>query len=595
MYVTSRIKMDLTQADNFRQVLCVQGDSLTRRVEIELTADGERWEIPSGTVVAISYQKPDGSKYCYDKLPSGEAAWDIEGNVVGVLLDPGMMTVAGVAMVQLKLMLEERTISTFAFQVRVMPGLAPGDDPESCQQWLARYLPQAEGTAVGEYLYVTGVDADGRVTEVTGKVPQIPKELTDRVDALEETAQVTGQLAEQVESLTNFAGQISMLEPRVEALESVANNLPKVNARISRLENQVESLHSLQERVTALETGERPYPECWDEDVAQCIQSILEIQQEGGRNCVSFAFFSNNEGRGGYAGAMIQEIMDACAIPYCFYCGDMVQDKPVNGISDINTQIEDFRQMMAPIPAGQLCYVLGDQDYLRTEMDGRTLAMTQKMTYDRFFRKQLGIQKCNAGGEGLYYFVDDEFHKIRYIVMNSVWMDTTQESDGSVTMPDGYGFGMEQLEWLANEALYFTDGGWGIVLFAHCPPDSSEIRDGDIATGILSAFMCNEAYSGRLTDVTNPEHGVYIDVDYRHSDTADVIGWFCGHDGYDDLTIHDISGDLTLAVAAIAADGTAGDPNNVQGHAIDFVTVNIDDREVFLTRLGAGENRNFSY
>ena len=188
--------------------------------------------------------------------------------------------------------------------------------------------------------------------------------------------------------------------------------------------------------------------------------------------------------------------------------------------------------------------------------------------------------------------MNDNIHRIRFIVLNSLYFTPKYNSDSSISNGGNYGFGQDQLDWLINNALYFEDEGWGVIFIAHSPLSNqgdSNLRDAHILRGILSAYLERGFYEDHLLD----QESVHVEVDFQDAITADIIGWFSGHTHTDSITTLEMAADpelysLPLNVVTIASDGNSG-------HAIDFVTVDKDMRTVFLTRLGSGENRSFTY
>ena len=650
MNVVATLKMDLARPEQIPQVFCVQGDTYSRTVVLELLANGTVWTVPEGTSVLISYYKPDGTCGTYTQLPDGPQAWAIDGNLVTIALTPQMLTAAGLVSAQLKLVRGEDTISTFAFQVMVRPGIAPGDDPENYTAWLTAYLPQASDAAVGEYLQISQVDASGRVTGVTGTEIELPPDHTDRILALEgrtldleNSTGIIPQLGSRITALERSTGEIpnlknriislesrteniSQLENRVLDLESCTESIPQLESRVLDLESstqiipqlesrvldlescteiipQLESrvleleasyadLEQMDARIGILESGALPYPAEWGPALEACIEEIHSRQEYGGNHSVSFAYFSDNHNNGGCAGALISYVLDKCGMPFSFFCGDMVADENLDDIPSVDRQIRSFNAMMAPIPREKDLRALGEHDFCRVDSNGKIWKFEMCHIYDRFFRRQYCRNQCVIGSDPSFFYVDDSYHKIRFIVLNTLCFTPKLMDDFSLESVGEYGFGQEQIDWLIQEALYFQEDDWGVIFIAHSPlsnQGSSNLRDAHIVHGILSAFVENRTYSDSISGVDS----VDVEVDFQDAIRAEFIGWFSGHTHTDSITTLELASEpdtyrVPLNVVTIAADGD-------NGHAIDFVTIDKDLRTVFLTRLGQGENRSFTY
>lgn len=599
MNVVTTLKMDLSQPEQTQQVFCVQGDTFSRTVILELLAKGTVWTIPEGTSVLISYYKPDGTCGTYTHLPDGTQAWDINGNVITLVLTPHMLTAAGLVSAQLKLVCGEETISTFTFQIVVQPGIAPGDDPTNYTAWLTAYLPQTTDAGVGQYLKVSQVDPDGRVTGLVGKELRIPPDLTNRVQDLEDRAYDlensvgnVSQLGNRVTSLERSTGEIQTLKNRIVNLEGAAGSIPQLNSRVGALEDGMQDAASLEARITALESGMPSYPAQWESALEDCIESIRDHQAYGGSSSVSFAYFSDHHSTGGCTGALISHVMEECVMPYSFFCGDMVAQQTYDDIKSVYSQIRQFNKMMSPVPREKDLRAIGEHDFCRTDSQGRRWDMDTSQIYEYLYRKQYTQNTCIPGDECTYFYIDDNIHKIRFIVLNSNQFSPIYSGDLSLDNGDDFGFGQYQIDWLINNALYFEEDCWSVVFITHKPlsnQGTSNLRDAHIIQGILTAFLERGTYEGG----TDGHDSVYVDVDFQDAVSADVIGWFSGHTHNDSITTIELSSEpdlysLPLNVVTIASDSDTG-------HAIDFVTVDKDLRTVFLTRLGNGENRSFTY
>lgn len=136
--ITSNIRMDFVRPENTPLVYAVQGERLTRRVELELYCDGEPWIIPETVTPVIRYGRIDLTGGYYDTLPDGTPACSCNGNTLTILLAPQMMSAAGAVLVQAELLQEDAMLATFAFQLMVALNPAEGIVvPEDYINWTA--------------------------------------------------------------------------------------------------------------------------------------------------------------------------------------------------------------------------------------------------------------------------------------------------------------------------------------------------------------------------------------------------------------------------------------------------------------------------
>lgn len=359
------------------------------------------------------------------------------------------------------------------------------------------------------------------------------------------------------------------------------------------------------------------YPGYWEGAVQRAIGKVTAAQDAGGRSCFSFGWFSDSHiaqnakvPNPGHVGDLACAVMDACRIPYAIMGGDAAR-------SDGNalTSEEQMRQsliaadkVLAPIGWDRLLQVQGNHDgswgyegslsdpYYCCQMDAREL-------YNAIFRKQASDGRRVFGGDGSYFYVNDTEAKVRYILLNSLWVADEEDENGYAVYRRmrTYGFGQEQLSWLAETALQFAEEGWSVVLATHVPPLGSYLglmRDGEVFKGILKAFCEGTEYSGSYGTEGEWDY-VSVSCGYAGKIPAEIVGLFCGHCHRDQL---DMTA-LPFPVVTITSDANLSYDENeetrVMGtdneHAMDFVTVNRESHTVTLTRLGVGKDRMFLY
>ena len=332
-------------------------------------------------------------------------------------------------------------------------------------------------------------------------------------------------------------------------------------------------------------------PSFWQSAVDACIAKIKVLQK--GRNCVTFPFFSDNHTRDGktqYMGILIAHIMKECGIPYCFFGGDAITSamaSTADSDAEFKAMAKAFDTAMSYIPDGRFFMALGNHETWLVA--NPNIAGSTRVDYDRnqqyeiFLRNKLSRQNAHLGGDGTYYYVDDIASKVRWIVLN-----TNGIGDSHIDT--------EQLWWFEGEALHFTENGWGVVIISHIP--------------ITNHY--EQSNIGNNTDV--------IDIVKRYKEAvgenqADIIGWYSGHIHrdriYSGVSVNDTDDtqgeDMGFKQVTITSDHTGiaypigNSPtyhpiaNDDKSHAIDFVTINKDLRQVNITRLGIGSDRSYTY
>lgn len=127
MRVIHTLRMDLARCGGRPTVAAVQGEANTRVLEVSLYDNSIGWEIPAAAVVDIAYQKPDGTKGIYSKLPDGTPATTFSGNVLTAILAPQVLTCAGTIRAAFVFSKEgTETLATFPFTITVEANPAAG-------------------------------------------------------------------------------------------------------------------------------------------------------------------------------------------------------------------------------------------------------------------------------------------------------------------------------------------------------------------------------------------------------------------------------------------------------------------------------------
>ena len=121
MIITQNLKMDLSRREAMPRIDAVQGDALTRQIQLELYSNEASWEIPEGVSALVRFVKPDGTGGIYDTLPDGTAACTMEGNTLRVILAPEVTTVSGAVFLAVTLIQGDAELSSFALTVNVQP------------------------------------------------------------------------------------------------------------------------------------------------------------------------------------------------------------------------------------------------------------------------------------------------------------------------------------------------------------------------------------------------------------------------------------------------------------------------------------------
>ena len=127
MKTVKKINLDLANHGIIPAVDAVQGDEMTRQIQMSLHSDGKAFDLTGGEMISVAFEKTDGKRGWYDTLPNGEPAVEIDpnkDNVILVSLAPAMLEIPGV--VKTALIFKNRDnhqIASFPFVVNVEKNL----------------------------------------------------------------------------------------------------------------------------------------------------------------------------------------------------------------------------------------------------------------------------------------------------------------------------------------------------------------------------------------------------------------------------------------------------------------------------------------
>lgn len=351
-----------------------------------------------------------------------------------------------------------------------------------------------------------------------------------------------------------------------------------VTLKVEVDQNKID-IKNVDKRVTALETGADTLtiPDWWMDAVDACIAKIKALQV--GRQCITFPFFSDNHQRNGYAGVLIAKVMQECNIPYCINGGDSIDSGYIADEATMIAQDAAFDQMMSYVPNGRLCRAVGNHDGYWAVSDAEKHHYTRDQVYELFLREESVAQNKHYGGDGTYYYIDELASKVRFVVLNT---NAIRDASGTII---GDTVEAEQLAWLTDTAFKLPDSDWAVVMISHQPISNHYHANISNAAAVIAAVTSagveiigwfsghihrDRIYTGIATDTTTDAQGAALGFT-QVTITSDHTGI-----AYDDATKHTVA-------------------NDDQSHAIDFVTINRSTRKVNLTRLGIGEDRQYSY
>jgi predicted MPP superfamily phosphohydrolase len=200
---------------------------------------------------------------------------------------------------------------------------------------------------------------------------------------------------------------------------------------------------------------------------------------------------------------------------------------------------------------------------------------------------------------GLYYYWDNPDIRVRYIFLDNQDIPFALEKGALHYNPRrDYAYSQYQLDWLTKTALHLDEEGWTVVLFTHIPPIPELSKENLSRLSPLHEILlaCKNQTACRI-DQGEGDFVQKVDVDFSIGAKVEVAAVFAGHNHEDRSCVKDGIPYILTANAAMLPQcawvpripGTAGEV------LFDIVTLDTKAHKVFLTRVGAGEDRIFEY
>lgn len=306
--------------------------------------------------------------------------------------------------------------------------------------------------------------------------------------------------------------------------------------------------------------------------------------------------------------ALLKKVMDDCDIPYFFNAGDVFAG---HGLCTKDINIADFiacKKLFKNIESK--CLIAeGNHDAIFSEFevpDYYAQNMSLAEFYEYYFKFEAQYSDRHFGFDGTYYYVDMIFQKTRLIVLNTHDIpDDCIDAQGrpmyNKFRANGTGIMQEQLDWFAHVALCVPSPEWTVVLCTHESP-ASVGRDGicnfGIIHDIINAFRHHSNFQGKSEYDNGREHyNSEICVDYTDCGGNFAL-WVSGHSHFDTSVV--IEGILSVATLNDSMHNSDNSKfKHIEGttseQAFDIFTLDKLNHKIYVTRIGCGEDREFTY
>ena len=280
--------------------------------------------------------------------------------------------------------------------------------------------------------------------------------------------------------------------------------------------------------------------------------TIKLIESKIGSTREEFAWITDMhiESNTNHAPALINHIMQNTGTDKIFFTGDAY-----NGVmpKDIAKKtIEMFKKMWPSKCLDKFYYVVGNHEWNDPSKNRPELRLAEGDLSSLYYWND------SVSKSGLTYYFDDSTKKVRHICMNCEYdCGVVSESAKAVSM------------------IKSTPDGWTVVLFSH--PGTGE------DTSTMHSIW------DRMKTVA--------DALAANASRLKVVGIFSGHIHADNLFKY--SG---INICSLTCDsweqeygGLTRQKGTITEQAFDIVNIDLINRHVYLTRIGAGSDREFNY
>ncbi|WP_338631122.1 BppU family phage baseplate upper protein [Clostridium baratii] len=203
---------------------------------------------------------------------------------------------------------------------------------------------------------------------------------------------------------------------------------------------------------------------------------------------------------------------------------------------------------------------------------------------------------------GMYYYYDVPNSNVRIITLNSCDVPYIRLEDGNIKYNPNfiYNYSQKQIDFLINTLK--NSGDKHIVINTHIPllnesegmvANVTMPNNNECVLGVLKAFKEGSSYT-----YSNDKEDFEVSVNCNFLTSGTIIGVFCGHIHYDCLIKKDGINHISIN-CDLMDKWTDSQPDRIfntsSQFCFDILTINIKNKEVKMTRVGAGDNRSFNY
>ena len=313
-------------------------------------------------------------------------------------------------------------------------------------------------------------------------------------------------------------------------------------------------------------------PDYWLTHLDSRVIDIRKAMETAGRNKSAFLWYTDSHWTANYKQSpnLLKYLYKNTPINKVNFGGDIIQDEPTSDSVDDTIEmsyIYEWRKAIRSLP--QHHSVVGNHD------DGSVV--NNRFSTDCIYSFLLAPEESNdvVMGDGIYYYIDDNAEKTRYLYLDTAYqMANTQ-----------------QIEFVVN-ALNTTPENWHIVAISHIWHDalwSEEQGDyiGDYSESASKFLQLFCAYNHR-------QSGTVSQVDFNFTDCKGKFEFCIGGHAHWDYTSYYNDEILVILTETdstrerVNIDAVGG---TITENSVNAIVANYNDNTVAVIRIGRGESR----
>ncbi len=266
------------------------------------------------------------------------------------------------------------------------------------------------------------------------------------------------------------------------------------------------------------------------------------------------------------------------SVPFVLFCGDIPGDTTTE--DSMREQAREWVNMMNDYDKERVLQCRGNHDFEEYSPSlGQTIYLKNNVAYKYCTKNQI----LASNGDNFYYYYDVPDNTNTRIIILDAYASTGTNGDTINTLTQA------EITWFINA----INVNKNVIVALHCPIDPDlpyYVPQMEPIMTIVTAFKTHSAVNRVISGLT-------VNCDFTNN-SGTFICVFNGHIHEDNSHVTS-DGVLSIAINcdgnAISTSGYDRTAGTVNEQCFDIVSIDTTNRIIYLTRIGAGSDRQFSY